>query len=53
MRFKTRFGATAREFAGYRFERVPVSAVTAPATALRHRAERVALGAAGRLRSGE
>ena len=52
MRFKARFGATPREFAGYRFERVPVSAVTAPATALRHRAERLALGAAGRLRPG-
>jgi hypothetical protein len=52
MRFKTRFGATPREFADYRFERLPVSAVTGPASALRHRAERVALDVAGRLRPG-
>jgi lipid II:glycine glycyltransferase (peptidoglycan interpeptide bridge formation enzyme) len=52
MRFKTRFGATPREFAGYRFERLPVSAVTGPASALRHRAERVALDVTGRLRPG-
>jgi hypothetical protein len=52
MRFKTRFGATPREFAGYRFERLPVSAVTGPASALRHRAERVALDVFGRLRPG-
>jgi hypothetical protein len=53
MRFKTRFGATPREFAGYRFERLPVSAVAGPAFALRQRAERVALDVAGRLRPGE
>jgi hypothetical protein len=37
MRFKTRFGATPREFAAYRFERLPLSSVTGPAAALRHR----------------
>jgi Acetyltransferase (GNAT) domain len=52
MRFKARFGATPREFAGYRFERLPVSAVTEPARGLRHRAEATALGLAGRLRAG-
>jgi hypothetical protein len=51
MRFKTRFGATPREFAGYRFERLPLSSVTGPAAALRHRSETAALAAVGRLRS--
>jgi hypothetical protein len=52
MRYKARFGATPREFAGYRFERLPISAVTGPAVALRHRAEAAAIEVAGRLRSG-
>jgi Acetyltransferase (GNAT) domain len=51
MRFKARFGATPQEFAGYRFERLPVSAVTEPVRALRHRAEAVAIGLAGRVRA--
>jgi hypothetical protein len=50
MRFKTRFGATPRHFAGYRFERVPVSAVTGPAGRLRHRAEQQVLALTGRRR---
>ena len=50
MRFKTRFGATTREFSSFRFERVPLSAVAEPVLALRHRAERVVLDAAGRVR---
>jgi hypothetical protein len=50
MRYKARFGATPRELVGYRFERLPVSAVTGPLSSLRHRAERAALDAAGRLR---
>lgn len=51
MRFKTRFGATPREFPGFRFERVPVSAVTEPVVALRHRAENAVLRTAGRVRA--
>jgi hypothetical protein len=52
MRYKARFGATPREFAGFRFERLPVGAVTGPAAALRHRAEAAAPGVVGRLRPG-
>lgn len=50
MRFKTRFGATPRKLPGYRFERLPVSVVTGPAVAVRHRAEQATLQVAGRLR---
>lgn len=50
MRFKTRFGATPRAVPGYRFERLPVSAVTGPAAVVRHRLEHAALQVAGRLR---
>jgi hypothetical protein len=53
MRYKARFGATPRSFAGYRFERLPVSAVTEPARELRHRAESAAVRLAGRLRDGK
>jgi hypothetical protein len=49
MRYKARFGATPRELVGYRFERLPVSAVTGPLSTLRHRTEGAALRAAGRL----
>jgi hypothetical protein len=52
MRFKTRFGATPRQLPGYRFERLPVSAVTGPAMVLRNRAEQVALQVAGRVGGG-
>jgi hypothetical protein len=51
MRYKTRFGATPRSFPAYRFERLPVSAVTGPAAELRHRLEAAALRGASRLRS--
>jgi hypothetical protein len=51
MRYKARFGATPRTLANYRFERLPVSAVTVPALALRHRAENAVLEVASRLRA--
>ncbi|MGZ4668839.1 MAG: lipid II:glycine glycyltransferase FemX [Blastococcus sp.] len=49
MRFKIRFGATPRTFAGYRFDRLPVNAITGPAATLRRRGEHAALEAATRL----
>lgn len=52
MRYKARFGATPRQLATFRFERLPVSAVTGPATVLRQRAESAAIELAGRLRPG-
>lgn len=51
MRFKTRFGATPREFAGYRLERFPITAVTSRADALKRSAEDLVIGTVGRVRS--
>lgn len=51
MKFKTRFGATPREFAGYRLERLPITTVTSRYERAKGRAEDLVLETAGRLRS--